>query len=135
MKTLIIILSLLANVGHCANEVKLHLIQGLDGAGEFKIIERWTDPVPFVYLGIKLNIDNVKVIIIQDINKKNEICKTYDSGDHLFYFRVDKPIQKRRLMIRVDKPCVNKSIDNANLKLLVITADKKQYHAGLRFEK
>jgi len=83
---------------------------------------------------VDLKISNAKVIIIQDLNRKNKICELYNIDDQLFYLRSDKVIKERKLMIRVNNPCVAKPFDNANLRLTVISTDKKKYHDNLSFK-
>jgi len=125
----LIFLFLLPTYGFC-NEVNLYLIQRLTDNG-FTVIEEWVDPVPFVYIGVELNISNAKVIIIRDQNEINGICN--NESDQLLYFRTSEPIQANRMMFRINDPCAyNNEIE---LILDVIGADKKHYYKTLKFIK
>ena len=124
----IFLILLIPQIGFC-NEVNLHLIQTLTNDG-FETLDQWYDPVPFVYLGVELNIE-AKVIIVWDQNRKDGVCGNSDS--QLIYFKTDKTIQPKRLMFKVNLPCVANPFDEARLVLEVITLDKKHYYKKLKF--
>jgi len=134
---LVLILFIVSNAGMSeaikSDNVKLHLLSSLN-ADTLEITDTWTEPAPFIYLGIELNIPNVKKIVIRDENLKKGECKHREGQRQLYFLTVDKPIKSTRLTFIVDHPCATGMRSKANLSIHVVTFDKKHYYNELTFK-
>jgi len=133
---IVFVLLIFSNSGLCepikSDKVQLFLIQNF--ISEYpSIMDEWPDPVPYINVGIKLKIENVKVILIVDENLKKGICKDQGRGNKLLYFRSSVPINTGFLRFVINHPCAKGMRSEANLSVHVLTFDKKHYYNDLKF--
>jgi len=86
-----------------------------------------------IKIGIKINIDNVKLIKIDDITNRAGECQ-YNHSDQLFWLLLNKPIGKGKLVVNIKSPCLEKSPKKVKIKLTIVTSSKKSYYKTLEFK-
>lgn len=128
----LIILLLLSEFAYCENEVEAYLIQGYNKDGTFNITKVSSESFPVVEIGIKININNVRLIKILDETNSGGRCLGY--YDLRFWMLFKQPINKTTIRAVIKTPCVEKAYDLAKLKVIIITADKKTYFKTVIFK-
>lgn len=111
------------------NSEKLNIVTLSEDPSEFEISDLYRHSIKIIY-----DVDNVKKIIINDLNIKDGMCQTWVVSDkEIAYLSFTKPsLNQKSIIIRINRPCALKR--KVKLELFVRTGDKKVYSNIITFK-